>query len=81
MSKDGRPNETPAPPGETLPRRLGIVTPDALGTPEQPWIVSSAEKAASLPDGAWFAIAPVNGGERTSALVFQKTQALWSDKD
>lgn len=36
-----------------------------LGTPARPWIVSSAEKAADLPDGAWYVIAPEGGAAPT----------------
>lgn len=44
-----------------------------LGSPARPWIVTSADKADALPDGAWFAIVP--DGESKGALVFQKTPA------
>jgi hypothetical protein len=51
-----------------------------LGTPERPWIVSSAQGVGSLPDGAWYAIVPDTAGEPRPALVFQKPLAPASDE-
>lgn len=51
----------------------GLTDHPELGSPQQPWIVTSADKAEALPDGAWFAIAP--DGEHRGALVFRKTSA------
>jgi hypothetical protein len=65
MSEKMRPNAVAGPTEDELSQGLG------LGSPERPWIVTSAEKAEGLPDGAWFAIAP--DGTSKGALVFQKT--------
>lgn len=67
MSEENRPNEVAALSDAELTDALG------LGTPQRPWIVTSAEKAEALPDGAWFAIAP--DGEHKGSLVFRKTAA------
>jgi len=65
---------------DELPSRLGVIVERAaFGTPEQPWIVSSAEMAGALPDGTWFAIVPEDGAR--GALVYQKTAATGPIED